>query len=196
MQVISERDGVAYALRRLDNVRATSRIASAAHERWSTACPAHPNLVRLERCFMDSGSKALFFCHAYWPTSQTLAERYINSRQPVGETLLWSYLTQLSSALRVVHVSGLAVRCLSPVHVLVTSGSRVRIGGLGVVDVVEYDQVKTVAEQQREDLVSLGQTLLTVACRTFVDQRNLQACLATVAQQYSRDMVTVLQVSP
>ena len=52
------------------------------------------------------------------------------------------------------------------------------------------------AEQQREDLVSLGQTLLTVACRTFVDQRNLQACLATVAQQYSRDMVTVLQVSP
>ena len=139
-KVISERDGVAYALRRMDSVRCTARIASAAQERWTTGCPPHPNLVRLERCFVDK-NKSLFFVHSYWPTSQTLAERYVNSRQEVAENLLWSYLTQLSSALRVVHVSGLAVRCLSPAHVLVTSGSRVRIGGLGVVDVVEYDQV-------------------------------------------------------
>ena len=77
---------------------------------------------------------------------------------------------------------------------LVTSGSRVRIGGLGIMDVVEYDQVKSVAEQQREDLVSLGQTLVTVACRAFVTQSNIHACLASVAATYSRDMQTVLQV--
>ena len=39
------------------------------------------------------------------------------------------------------HVAGLAARCVGPAHVLVTSGSRVRLGGLGVVDVLEYDQV-------------------------------------------------------
>ena len=75
-KVRSKTDGVAYALRRVDNVRATQRIAQAAQDRWTKQCPPHPNLVRLEKCFMDK-NKALFFVHAYWPTSQTLVERYV-----------------------------------------------------------------------------------------------------------------------
>ena len=79
----------------------------------------------------------------YWPTAQTLSERYVNSTQPVSEQTIWSYLVQLSSALRTVHASNLACRCVSASHVLVTTGSRVRLGGVGVVDVLEYGQMKS-----------------------------------------------------
>lgn len=66
------------------------------------------------------------------------------SPEPVPEALLWSFLAQLASALRTVHACGLACRCVGPHHVLVTSGSRLRIGGIGVMDVLEHDQVKCV----------------------------------------------------
>jgi hypothetical protein len=192
----------------VDAARASPKVAAAAEARWANV--VHPNLVALQRCFCLH--KALFFAHDYWPTAQTLTERFKNKRArashriacfnravklhfarsvkirkqtqknrqnvqagfplffhfhfscrlgmptrhryahprqsqqpqqppPVPEALLWSFVAQLASALRVVHGCGLACRCVSPAHVLVTSGSRVRIGGLGVLDVLEYDQV-------------------------------------------------------
>jgi PAB-dependent poly(A)-specific ribonuclease subunit 3 len=62
------------------------------------------------------------------------------------EALLWSFFAQLASALRTVHASGLACRCIGPHHVLVTSGSRLRIGGIGIMDVLEHDQVSLKGE--------------------------------------------------
>ena len=53
-------------------------------------------------------------------------------RNAPSEEQLWSYLTQLASALRVVHCAGLAVRTgsLMPSKVLLTSHAtgRIRIG--------------------------------------------------------------------
>jgi len=195
--------------------------------------------------------------------------------QPVPEATLWSYLSQLAVALRAVHLCGLGARCVSPVHVLVTSGSRVRLGGIGVADVLEYDQVatlpfraafffllrplpsflsptrmpgfintiitiitiiiiiiiiiiitphhhhqshrrrhflafcskkkrqhrqrscswpqvKSVAEQQRDDLVGLGYALLTVASRTVAGPGTVSACLGEASRHYSARLVGVL----
>jgi len=141
----------------------------------------HPSLVSLERCFVHQ--RALFFLHAYWPTAQTLAERYVNSRAAVPEALVWSYLVQLGSCVRLVHQRGLALRCVSAQHVLVTSGSRVRIGGAGVVHVLEADQVKSLAELQLEDVLGLGQAVLTVASRVLATAQTVHHCLEAAAQQ-------------
>jgi len=120
-QVVNRDDSVTYALRRFDNVRTSSKITNAAQDKWRHI--RHPNLMGLERAFIHH--KALFFLHSYWPTAQTLSERYVASRQPVSESTLWSYLTQLSSAIRSVHINNLACRCISTTRIMVTSGSRV-----------------------------------------------------------------------
>lgn len=55
------------------------------------------------------------------------------------ESLLWSYIIELCSALRSVHSAGLAVRALDPSKVLVTSRGRLRLCGGGIFDVLTYD---------------------------------------------------------
>jgi len=187
-KVVGTQDSVTYALRRFDNVRTTPKIAQVAQDRWGSL--RHPNIVALHKCFVYQ--KALFFVHAYWPTAQTLIERYVGSRQPVPEHVLWSYLIQITAAIRTVHGAGQACRCIGPAHILVTSGSRIRIGGIGVIDVLEYDQVKSVVEHQREDIVSLGMTLLTVASRAIVTPQTINQAMIAIAQQYSPVMQTLL----
>lgn len=63
---------VAVCLRRVDNARATPKVAAAAQEKWRRV--RHPNIVCLQKCFCLH--KALFFAHDYWPTAKTLTERY------------------------------------------------------------------------------------------------------------------------
>ena len=43
---------------------------------------------------------------------------------PVAEDLLWEYVIQLVSALRVVHGAGLALRCIDSTKVLLTGRQR------------------------------------------------------------------------
>lgn len=47
-------------------------------------------------------------------------------RQPVllPENILWSYIVQLSSALRLMHANGLACRVVDPSKIIVTDKSR------------------------------------------------------------------------
>mmetsp|Transcript_45397 Transcript_45397/g.89443 ORF Transcript_45397/g.89443 Transcript_45397/m.89443 type:complete len:503 (-) Transcript_45397:366-1874(-) len=194
-KAVHSHDGMAWCLRRIDNARVSPKVCASVQEQWAGV--RHPGIVALHRCFTHGKVKALFVVHAYWPTAQSLAERYVGARSPCPEPTLWSYLTQLSATLRCVHHShGLAVRCLSPQRVLVTSGSRVRVGGVGIVDALESDQVKSVGEQQREDLVALGQCLLTVACRSLVGHNSsanhLRACLAAASNHYTSDLVNTL----
>lgn len=104
----------------------------------------------------------------------------MGSRQPAPESLLWSYLCQLCTAIKLVHANGSALRCISAAHVLATSGNRVRISGVGIIDVVEHDQVISLGAKQKEDIVSLGTCLLTVASRCFVTNQNVSQCLAAL----------------
>ena len=57
----------------------------------------------------------------------------------LAESLLWSYIIELCSALRSVHSAGLAVRALDPSKVLITSRGRLRLCGGGIFDVLTYD---------------------------------------------------------
>ncbi|KAF8603249.1 hypothetical protein BDV93DRAFT_523330 [Ceratobasidium sp. AG-I] len=85
---------------------------------------------------------------------------------PLDKRMLWTYLLQLASAVRVVHGRGLAVRCLDPRRVLVTGVGRVRINTVGIMDIMVYDGQSTPDAYFQEDLLSLGSLLLQLCCGT------------------------------
>ena len=96
----------------------------------------------------------------------TLEEEHLNpemmamtprrkSPPPIPERLLWSYITQIANAIKAIHSSGMALRGLDPSriiltgknryvstnsdHVLIGLTSRIRLTGVGILDVVSYD---------------------------------------------------------
>ena len=98
---------------------------------------------------------------------------------PLPESFIWSCLTQLVSAIAAVHGSNLAVRTLQLNHILCTQeGSsgviklnsgpfglpriRLRINCVGIVDILEFEALKTLEELQRDDMRSLGCILLSM----------------------------------
>lgn len=82
------------------------------------------------------------FAYDYHPCSTTLYSTYFtaqgqaalynsqlqqsNGGNPrlIPETTIWSYVTQLASALKAVHGSGLAARVIDPKKILITGKNR------------------------------------------------------------------------
>ena len=115
---------------------------------------------------------------------------------PVSESVLWSCIAQLVSVIRTIHGSNLAVRTIRLQHILsnhcifgsdnggypstattAPTGSgrlRLRLGSLGVVDALEFEARKHVADLQMEDMRDLGRLILSLATATDV-------CAATTA---------------
>jgi len=153
-KVVSREDGLLYCLRRLDNVKCVSaKITRQVNECWTKF--NHPGVVKLKKCFI--AQRALFFVNEYHPGAKTLMERYIvpqgnETSQILPERLIWSYITQLVATIRQIHLNRRACCCLQPNHILVTSGGRVRLSAVGVVDALEYEARKSLAELQREDM--------------------------------------------
>ncbi|PIO76430.1 hypothetical protein TELCIR_01494 [Teladorsagia circumcincta] len=89
----------------------------------------------------------------------------------VVEWLLWSYVIQLSSALRAVHANGLASRCVDLSKILVHGKSKM------------------------EDLHALGRVLLALATgNAFSARRDLvQQSMTYVTNHYSSDMKNLIR---
>lgn len=83
----------------------------------------------------------------------------------VSESLIWSYICQLVSALYAIHTAGMACRSIDAAHILLAGQNRIRINGVGIIDVLEYDTKKSAAELQREDIFALGRLILSLANR-------------------------------
>jgi PAB-dependent poly(A)-specific ribonuclease subunit 3 len=76
------------------------------------------------------------FAYDYHPCSTTLYSTYFtpqgqaalynnnNNNRLIPETTLWSYITQIASALKAIHGSGLAARNIDPKKILITSKNR------------------------------------------------------------------------
>jgi PAB-dependent poly(A)-specific ribonuclease subunit 3 len=205
-QVTSREDGHLYCLRRFDNVRSVSpKIAAAVTERWTCSEP-HPNVVPFYHCFV--AQRAVFFCHAYIPGAKTLRERLVGG--PLAEPAVWSCIAQLVSALRQIHIRDrLAARTVQLQHVLCTSNSsddrlRLRINCVGILDALEFEARKHVADLQRQDVRDLGCLILSLATGTEVttgtDASTLRNCEAFCGQNYSRDLhnlaVTLIRAVP
>lgn len=94
-------------------------------------------------------------------------------RRLLPESTIWSFVIQLSSAIRAIHAAGLSCRVLSdPTKILFIDGARkAKINCVGVLDVVLFDpsssRPNAVTYQQQEDLVSFGKLILMMACHSL-----------------------------
>lgn len=144
------------------------------------------------------GDSSLFVVTDYYPLSKTLAEHHHighgrqmrgrNSIDQVSEMVLWSYVTQLASALKIVHNSGLAARVLDTSKVLVTSKNRVRLSGCAVLDVIQHESATPLPQLQRQDLVNLGLTILSVGANVADASQNFARAMDQFKRYYKPDL--------
>ncbi len=205
-KVVSSEDGLPYALRRVESVRAPPAVLASVRESWARA--VHPSIIPLRRVFAAAPARGggpapptLFFAHDFFPGARSLRELYTEpgarGAPPPTEATLWSYTCQLVSALRTVHELGLTFRGVRAEHVLVTGRNRVRFAGAGVLDVLEHDHApQPHSASTRQDVISLGKLLLQLAVRspTAHTAANLKASLDAVSAAYSTSFSFVLMV--
>jgi serine/threonine protein kinase len=89
---------------------------------------------------------ALIFVYDYHPLSVTLQKKYFQpgaNHSALQEKTIWSYTTQIASALKAIHFAGLACRILDPSKILITGKNRLRINCCGIFDVINYDGGKS-----------------------------------------------------
>ena len=68
---------------------------------------------------------ALVLVYDYHAGAETLLHKHFNHKSlPLSEAVIWQYVIQLTSALRTLHHSGLAVRCVDMSKVLVLGSNR------------------------------------------------------------------------
>lgn len=187
-KVIDKSDSQMYAVRRVDNVRVTpntSHLGMQVTRKWYEV--RHPAIVSLYGISIERN--AVFFSHAYYPGAQTLRQRYIDQRdEALPEALIWRIMVQLISGVRLVHLRAMAMRNISASHVILTSGTIARITGSGIVDMVEADSRKSVAEMQTEDCVKLGYLLLALVARHITTPKNAEQALQILTQNFSQDL--------
>ena len=196
-KVVSVEDGMVYALRRVENVRATPAVLQATTAAWRRA--AHPSIVTLRRAFAGAAASGggVFFLHDFYPGARTLRELYLEAPRgepPLPERVLWSIICQCVAGLRAAHDAGLSFHgTVHATHVLVTGHNRVRLCGAGVLDVAESDSAKTQEQRAAADMFGFGHMLLELATRLpSVPAAGIGAALATVNATYSTALHTLI----
>ena len=191
-KAIDRTDSQMYALRRVDNARVTPQTAAVAKAVMSKWCEIrHPSICTLYNISAERGG--IFFLHAYHPAAQTLRQRFIDQRGALlAESLLWRLLVQLAAGVHMVHVRGIPLRNISVSHILLTSGTMARFSGVGIVDVLESESRKSVADLLQEDMVKLGYLMLSLATRTLCTAKNAEQAMQLLQRNYSPDMRQVV----
>lgn len=170
----SSKDGNFYALRRLEGFRLTNEKAIRSVQAWKRVCNGSVVTIHdafTSRSFQDS---SLIFVTDYHPLSKTLAEQHLGAgnrfqnRHPahIPEQVLWSYMTQIANALKAIHSNGLAARIIEPSKILVTAKNRIRLNACAIMDVVQYEAQRPVTDLQRQDLVNMGQLIVTLGANS------------------------------
>ncbi|PWY98919.1 hypothetical protein BCV70DRAFT_192963 [Testicularia cyperi] len=203
-------DGKRYVLRRLEGFRLQHETAISLVERWRRI--RHPSIVSVREAFTTRafGDQSIVFVYDYHPLSSTLyaehmtikaaqPDRRTGRMQPVSmqipERTLWSYLCQLASALRSIHGSGLAARCIESSKILRTGKNRVRINCCSVFDVIAYDPDngdEALRMQQLEDMTNLGALILSVGLNSVSAINDVPASLASIGGRYSQELKKLL----
>jgi len=134
----------------------------------------------------------------YSQTKNNLLRQQANALSNTGllpESVIWSYIIQLTSALRYIHAAGLACRTLDPTKILVLGKHRLLVNCGGIFDVLTFDPnssnpMAAMAVYQQEDLVSLGKIVLALSCNSFIaiQRENLQQSMELVTSNYSNDL--------
>ncbi|XP_066910079.1 PAN2-PAN3 deadenylation complex subunit pan3-like isoform X1 [Clytia hemisphaerica] len=119
------------------------------------------------------------------------------TQKVMPERLIWSYVIQLTAAIRQIHSHGLSCRAIDPSKVLLIGNSRLRLNCPGILDVLTDNEPTSpamVVHYQQEDLVALGKLILALACYSMesVQRESIQASIEFVARNYSKDLKTLI----
>ncbi|KAI0946119.1 hypothetical protein AcV7_010175 [Taiwanofungus camphoratus] len=197
-------DGIAYALRRIENFRLMQQAAFSGIEAWSRI--RHPNIISVQEAFTTRAfnDSSLVVVYDYHPNSQTLYDAHIRPKAPqyqngrlvtqasrIPERVVWSYVIQIANAIKAVHDMGMAVRIIDATKILVTGKNRVRISSCGVVDVLMYESHSDVALLQQEDLAMFGKLVFSLCCNNLAAMNNLPKAVENLSRHYSADLKTV-----
>ncbi|GJE92937.1 PAB-dependent poly(A)-specific ribonuclease subunit PAN3 [Phanerochaete sordida] len=204
-KAVNSQDGVAYALRRIENYRLNSQAAFSSIESWARI--KHPSLISVKEAFTTRAfnDNSLVVVYDYHPNAETMFEAHIKAKAPqfqngrlqaqsnrIPERTLWSYIIQIASAIKTVHDAGLAVRVVDPTKVLVTGKNRVRISSCGIVDVLMYEARQDIAMLQQEDLVMFGRLILSLCCSNLGAVNNPQKSLENVGRNYPQEIRNII----
>lgn len=104
----------------------------------------------------------------YHPDSKTIAEKHFSqtpgrsNRNPfISEQIIWSYVVQITNALKAVHDAKLAVRMIEPNKVILTDEDRIRLNGCALEDLLHSEE-HDIADLQRLDFLQFGKFMLAV----------------------------------
>jgi PAB-dependent poly(A)-specific ribonuclease subunit 3 len=205
-KAVSGKDGNTYALRRLENFRLTNAEAIRSVQPWKRVL--NGSVVTIHDAFTTRafGDSSLILVTDYHPCSKTLAEEHFkptpmpsrfHGRQAasshVPEQVLWGYIVQIASALKTIHGLGLAARLVTPSKVLLTSKNRVRLNACAVMDVVQYDNNRSLSDLQVDDLLQLGRLILSIACNSPTAHTNMQKSMDHITRSYTARMKECVQ---
>lgn len=203
----SSKTGNTYVLRRLEGFRLSNERAIRSVKDWKRVDNA--GVVSVIDAFTTRafGDSSLIFVYNYHPVSKALTEVHFTSTNRFGnraahsatsEQQLWSYVVQIASAIKSVHAASLAIRCMDPSKVLLTDKGRIRLGACSVLDVVQFDANRPLAELQQEDFILFGKLILAIASNNLSvmsPTAQLKAPVEHLARTYSqefRDIITWL----
>lgn len=187
-KVNSNVNGLTYTLRRIELgslAQIMSELAFSTVKKWKRL--SNPNVVRVKEAFtsvaFDAQEPSLCLVYDYYPLSNTLKEQYITRKlgmkqEHITEELLWTYLVQIVGALLAIHKEGLSAgSSLSSSKVIVTTKNRVRLAGVCVDDILDYQEtdnlersngkMKTMLELQRNDVFQLGALMAELTATTL-----------------------------
>lgn len=186
----SKKNGHVYCLRRLQGVRVSGKESTntplSKWKRISNGSIVTPVEVFTSR---DFGDTSLIFIHNYHPCSKTLAEHHLTAARfklAIPETVIWSYICQICNALRTIHDADLAARCIHPTKIILTEKNRIRLSACMILDVLEYDNPRPLAELQHEDLVDLGKLIMSL-CLNQNQVHNVQVSWQSLQQSTYTD---------
>ncbi|TRY78299.1 hypothetical protein TCAL_01718 [Tigriopus californicus] len=156
---------------------------------------SHP--AQTGNAFMDpfSGTDGTARPYSQQKNQMLRQQAMLTNNGLLAESVIWSYVIQLTSALRHIHSAGLACRTLDPTKILIINKSRLLLNCGGIFDVITFDAAASnpmgaMAHYQQEDLVSLGKIVLALACNSFlaIQRENLQTSMEIVTSTYSTDL--------
>lgn len=198
-KAMSTKNGNMYCLRRLEGYRLTNEQAIRSVKEWRRIDNA--SIVTVHDAFTTRsfGDSSLVFVQDYHPLSQTLTDAHIaavatqsnrfHAKQPVQESIIWGYISQISGALKAIHSANLAARCIDPSKIILTGKNRIRLNACAILDLVHFDTRRPIAELQQEDLVLFGRLILCLTTSVLPSHLgNLQVHLDQMSRNYSAEL--------
>ena len=106
--------------------------------------------------------------------------------------VLWSYVTQIASALKTIHSNGLAARVIDLTKIIITGKNRIRLNGCAVMDVVQHEAQSSNIQLQRQDLVNFGLVILSLGAHVPDASQNFAKAMDQFKRFYKPELQTAV----